>query len=86
MGGRALPCFKAPGVRRHAPHPLQASPSLPEALPVFVLIRLVIDWFRVLFCFWYLALSIRFEYNCHRSHYLIRMQAWELGDRNAVCK
>ena len=66
------PCLKAPGVRRHTPYPQPASPFLPEALPVFVLIRHVTDWFRFLFCFLYLVLNIGFEYNCHRSHYLFK--------------
>lgn len=43
-----------------------------EALPVFILIRHVIDWFRSLFCFMYLVLNIGFEYNCHGSHYLFK--------------
>lgn len=65
---------------------------LAEALPVFTLIRHVIDCFRVLFCFVYLVLNIGLEYNCHRSHYLLKKFIWyaglgaEGGDRNAICK
>lgn len=50
-----------------------------EALPVFTLIRHVIDCFRVLFCFVYLVLNIGLEYNCHRSHYLFKKCIWHAG-------
>lgn len=75
-------CAGAGCVRAADGKALSGFPLPAEALPVFFLIRHVIDCFRFLFGFTSLVLNIGFEYNCRRSHCLFTnlssMRVWEL--------